>query len=170
MTPGELIMKDSLKNLKLEQNKTFPYFSDGEFSMHELFEHILIQTGPADVSISSFSITEVAVRTFFRLAESGTITQMRCLFDLGVKRHKLDLLFFSINVVSSISLSKNHSKMILISNAQWFVAIISSANFNINDKKEVGIISTDRDIFLQCFSKYNQWFESGLKVNIDEFK
>lgn len=163
-------MKDSLKNLKLEQNKTFPYFSDGEFSMHELFEHVLTQTGPAEIAISSFSIAEVAVRTFFRLAEIGIITNMKCLFDLGVKRHKLGLLFFSMNVVSSISLSKNHSKMILISNDQWCVSIISSANFNINDKKEVWIISADQDIFCKCQDKYTEWFESGLKVSIDEFE
>lgn len=162
-------MKDSLKNLKLERNKTEPYFSEGEFSMHELLEHLLLQTGPADVSVSSFSVTEVAVRTFFRLADQGILRSMKCLFDLSVKRHKLDLLFFSSNVVSEISLAKNHSKMILITNESWNVVVVSSANFNINDKIEVGIISTEQHIYSKCEAKYAGWFKSGLKIDINDF-
>jgi len=168
--PGGLIMKDSLKELKLEKNKTIPYFSDGEFSMHELLEHLLTQTGNARVSISSFSVTEIAVRTFLRLTESGLIKSLHCLFDLNVKRHHLDMLYFTSNVVSSIGLTKNHSKMILISNDHWRIVVVSSANFNVNDKKEVGIISTERNIYNQCLQKFKIWFHSSIKIDRDDFK
>lgn len=158
-----------LKNLKLKKNKNIPFISDAEFSTHELIGHLLTQTGPSAVRISSFSISEIAIRNFFRLQESRQITQLSCLFDFSVKRHKLGLLFFASNVASCIRLTKVHAKLIFIDNEEWNLVVVTSANLNNNDKKEVGIIITSPELYSFYSTNYNQWFEDALNVSPNEF-
>jgi len=137
--------------------------------MHQLIEHLLEQTGPAKVVLSSFSITEVAIRTFQRLMEQGTIQSLACLFDFTVRRHKLGLLFFARNVISQISIAKCHAKVVLIYNGKHYVTVVSSANLNINDKMEAGIISTDTAIFDYFYTKLIEGISGGIEVTSDEF-
>jgi len=154
---------------KITRDVTFPFVSEGEFSMHELLEFLLEKTGPAKVSITSFSITEAAVRSFLYLMETGIILHLECLFDLSVKRHKLGLLNFANNIATSIALAKCHAKLILIENDNWSVSVIGSANFQVNDKIEAGVIST-RPEFLQFFrDRFTCWFLKGLLISKDEF-
>jgi hypothetical protein len=160
-------MKNSLTGLKLSKNSNLPYWSDADFSMHELLECLLEQTGPASVRISSFSITEIAVRAFSNLQERGLITGLKCLFDFSVKQHRLGLLFFASNVLTHISLCKCHAKLILIKNDEWRVAVVGSANFNVNDKKEVGIISSVESIFNMFSKKYDDWFSEAMIIDRD---
>lgn len=154
----------------IQQNKTIPFASAGDFSMHELLEWLLQTTGPAAVHISSFSISEVAIRSFFRLMESNTILQLECLFDLSVKRHKLGLLHFANNIASSIAISKNHAKFILLKNENWQLVVMGTANFQVNDKNEVGIISTDPVLFKFYTQIFSDWFTKGMKITSDEFE
>lgn len=154
---------------EIRQNDTIPFTSEGEFSMHELLEFLLQRTGPAKVRITSFSITEAAVRSFLHLMEIGIILHLECLFDLSVKRHKLGLLNFAANIATSIALAKCHAKLILIENDNWSVSVIGSANFQVNDKIEAGVIST-RPEFLQFYrERFNCWFWKGLLISKDEF-
>jgi hypothetical protein len=163
-------MKNTLEQIKIpKQEKTIPYFSDGEFSMHQLIEHVIEQTGPAKMALSSFSITEVAVRTFQRLIENKQIQSLACLFDFTVRRHKLGLLFFANNIVTKIAIAKCHAKVIVIYNAKYYVTIISSANLNINDKLEAGIISTDREIFDKTFTQLKKSIDKAMQISKDEF-
>ncbi len=163
-------LSEKFRNLpQLTRNNTIPFASAGEFSMHELLEFLLQTTGPATVRISSFSISEVAIRTFFRLMQNGTIVNIECLFDLSVKRHKLGLLYFANNIGSFIAISKNHAKLILIENADWKIVVVGSANFQLNDKNEVGIISADSEIYEFYFKVFKSWFLSGILINSDEF-
>ena len=163
-------MKDSLKELKLTKNSNHPYWSDSDFSMHELLECLLEQTGPAVVRISSFSITEIAIRAFTNLKDRGLITGLKCLFDFTVRQHRLGVLFFAANVITHIALCKCHAKLILIENDEWKVAVVGSANFNVNDKKEVGIISAVHSIYEKFSKKYDEWFAEALIVEKDEFE
>jgi hypothetical protein len=153
----------------VEPEKIFPFFSEGTYSMHELLEFLLQKTGPATVRVMSFSITEVAIRTFLNLMENGNIKKLECIFDLTVKRHRLGLLYFMNNVVSAISLTKNHAKLILIQNKNWKITVVGSANFNVNDKIEAGVISTQPDFFNFYNERFNLWFNQGILVSKDEF-
>lgn len=153
----------------IEKETIFPFASEGTFSMHELLEFLLQKTGPANVRIMSFSITEVAIRFFLNLMENGSIQKLECIFDLTVKRHRLGLLFFMNNVVSALSLTKNHSKLILIQNSKWMISVVGSANFNVNDKIEAGVISTQPEFFRFYDERFTRWFNQGILVDSDEF-
>lgn len=127
------------------------------------------ETGPAKVRISSFSITETAIRSFVRLQESGLITSLTCLFDLSVKRYRVGLLFFASNVISEIGMTNIHAKMAFIENENWKVIVITSANLNINDKKEAGVIISIPYHYQNMLAHYEKWYNESLKVTPDEF-
>ena len=134
-----------------------------------LLEYLLSVTGPADVRITSFSLTEVAVRTFLNLMEKKGIAGLKCIFDLSVRQHKAGLLFFASNITSEIALAKIHAKLILIGNKDWKIAVTSSANLQINDKVEAGIVAADAGIYSFFLSKFDNTFHSSLKITKDGF-
>lgn len=167
-----MIIPKTLKNqisIRLKPDSTIPYVSDADFSTHELIAHLLDQTGPACVRISSFSITETAIRSFLHLQESGMITSLTCLFDLSVKRYRVGLLFFASNVVSEIGMTNIHAKLVFIENENWKVVVITSANLNINDKKEAGVIISNPWHYQSMLAHYETWYAESLKVTPDEF-
>jgi hypothetical protein len=154
---------------KFEGNKIIPVSSDGDWSMHQLLEYLLGLSGPANVWISSFSITEVAIRSFLQLQEKGFIRELHCLFDFTVKHHKIGLLFFLNNVVTDVVVTKCHAKLILIENENCTIAVVGSANFNVNDKKEVAVIHFEKWFFDFYLGIIQQWMEAGIKIQPDEF-
>jgi hypothetical protein len=154
---------------KFTGNKIIPVSSDGDWSMHQLLEYLLRVSGPASVWISSFSITETAIRSFLQLQEKGLIQELHCLFDFTVKRHKIGLLFFLHNVVTDVVVTKCHAKLILIENENYTIAVVGSANFNINDKKEVAIIHFEKWFFDFYLDILKDWMETGMKIQPDEF-
>lgn len=162
------ILKNQI-SIKLKPDSITPYASDGDFSTHELIAHLLDEIGPAKVRISSFSITETAIRSFLRLQESGLITSLTCLFDLSVKRYRVGLLFFASNVVSEIGMTNIHAKLVFIENKNWKAVVITSANLNINDKKEAGVIITVPWHYESMLAHYEKWYSESLKVTPDEF-
>lgn len=167
-------MQSSLQKIqqavqKFRGKSVIPVASDGEWSMHHLLEYLLGISGPAKVWISSFSITEVAIRTFLKLQETGQIAELQCLFDLTVKHHKAGLLFFANNVVTRIAVAKCHAKLILIENDKMQITVVGSANFNINDKKEVAVIHMERWFFDFYKDTLTTWMNSGITISADEF-
>jgi len=149
---------------------TVPYYSNSEFSSHNVLEYLLSLTGPSSVRISSFSLSETSLRSFVRLMEAGLITGLQCLLDLSVKRHRLGLLFFATNIESNVALAKNHAKIILVENDQYAWVVVGSANLNENDKLEAGIASGDPAIFGFFSGAFDSFYSNGLKVTSDEFK
>lgn len=166
-------MKNLLQKLPfladLQTNSIYPFVSEAEFSMHHVLGELLKVTGKAEVKVSSFSISETALRSFYRLTEQGAISGLQCLLDISVKRHKLGLLFFANNTGIEVSLVKNHAKLILIKNTSWSVVIVGSANLQENDKNETGVICTRADIYEYFENYFSTWFKKGLIVTADEF-
>ena len=124
-----------------------PFWSNGKWSMHDLLLYLVKLSGPAKVWLSTFSISEIAIRAFSHALETGLITELHCLFDYTVKTHKLSLLYFAGNIVSDIRLVPNHSKVILIENNDWKITVISSANMSPNPRIEAGVIIVDDNIY-----------------------
>jgi HKD family nuclease len=168
LTIGTLIL-ETLQRIStvlgLDHIATVPYYSEAEFSMHDLLELLIELTGPASVKITSFSITEVAIRAFHRLSDERKITDLKCIFDHTVRMHRLGLLFFALNVTSEIALTKNHAKIILIENDEWKLTVISSANFNVNDKIEAGIVTGCSDIYYYYLRKFEETFQKSIIVD-----
>lgn len=146
---------------KIETNRSYHFISEGRWSMYQLLTYLLNITGPAKVWVTSFSISESALRSFLKTNQAGMIKELHCLFDNACKKNKLDLLYFANNIVSEIRLTANHSKLILIENEQWNVVVNGSANMSPNIRIEAGVICTDREIYEQYKQRVLQAFRDA---------
>jgi hypothetical protein len=149
---------------RLEKDATIAWWSEGRWSMHDLLMWILQQTGKADICISTFSISEAAIRSFFYAKETEQMGRLDCLFDHTISRHKLALLMFADNTADSIRLTNNHSKIMLVGNDQWKVTVVASANMTPNPRKEAGVIFTQEHFYNKYLEHFREAFETGIDV------
>lgn len=135
---------DSL--MPLEECGLQPYFSN-RMQLAEVIEWVLSQTGPADIAISTFSTSEEFLRRLARLKDRGHVRSCSLFCDLRVARKTVALYHFIKSVFEEIHLCENHSKVVLLSNGNHNVAIVTSQNQTRGDRYEAGIITTDQLTF-----------------------
>ena len=119
--------------------------SMGSWSMHHALAYVLRTTGPADVWITSWSITEEPIALLVEHMERGVITQLRALFServeaMNPRGHALAR--FNLQV----GLAKIHAKTAVVINDAWGVSIKGSANFTRNPRIENYVICTHRKV------------------------
>lgn len=154
-----------IPNIHIVPDKVIPFFSDGKWSLFHLLSHCLAYyTGPAKVRISSFSISENALRSFLNDKESGLIKSMSLLFDVSIPHRKIDLMLFAREVFSEIRLCPNHSKIILIDGDRK-ACIISSQNLTPNPRLEAGVIFTTDEHYNFYSNLFDNYFNSAFSFN-----
>ena len=152
----------------ISPGQAYPFSSEGKWSNHELFLYLLSLAGKSEVWLSTFSISEVSIRSFASAIDDGLISKFHCIFDHTIKKNKLDLLFFANNIVTDATLLPNHAKLLLIRNENWQISVIGSANMTPNPRKEVGVIFTIPSIFNDYLKFFENSKSEGLKVDFDE--
>lgn len=135
-------LQDIIGVLTHNEHVHVPSFA--RWSMHDVLIHILQQTGPANVWITSWTITEEPVRAILEEMAQGRILSLKALFSERVEAmnpaaHQLAR--FSLQV----KLTKIHAKCIVVLNEQWGVTVSGSANFTRNPRIEKYVICTHRD-------------------------
>lgn len=133
-----------------------PFMHKGDWAIHQVLPSLLSVIGPAEVRITTFSISEDSLRPLFFLAEEKKITRLSMLLDLTVKRHKLGLLLFAAHITPDIRIDSCHAKLLLVENRQYQFGIVGSANLNQNHRWEDGFYFTagsHYDYFRQQFDK-----------------
>ena len=120
----------------------------GQFSLLDLIEATLEITGPADVTISTWSAGFYDVEAAVRFRDNGLLTSCRFLMDSSAKRGQatpgdVAELFGQ----DSIRTSRSHAKFVLIRNDDWAVVITSSMNLNLNPRLEQFEMTDDRERF-----------------------
>lgn len=137
---------NNLDLMPLEKCGIQPYFSN-RIQLVEVIEWVLLQTGPADITISTFSTGEEFLRRLYRLKKKGHVRSCTMFCDLRAARKTVALAQFLKSVFDSVHLCENHSKIVLISNEKNNVAIITSQNQTRGDRFEAGIITRDNNTF-----------------------
>lgn len=118
----------------------------GQFSLLDLIEAALEVTGPADVTISTWSAGFYDVEAAVRFRDNGLLRSCRFLMDSSAKRGQAtpgdvaDL--FGPDAVRT---SRSHAKFVLIRNEDWAVVITSSMNLNLNPRLEQFEMTDDVD-------------------------
>lgn len=108
---------------------------------------ILAQTGPADVRMTSFSISEEFLRRIFFIEREGLVRSLDIVLDFKATNKTLKLWPFIAQTVQSCHLADNHSKLLLVSNESWKVAVVMSQNLTRGNRYESGFITTDSGAF-----------------------
>lgn len=138
------------------------FYTRGAFDLVQLVLYILKQTGPADVVISSYSISENTLKTLRRMVDAGEIASIRFLIDNRVRSispKPFDVMVNSFpGCYRCLAL---HAKVALISNSEWKITVIGSQNATHNPKLERGIIHTDPNIFVFDEEILNDEFNKG---------
>lgn len=151
------VMFDQLFPGALTPGTIEPLIHKGEWAIHEVLPILLERIGPARVKIATFSISEDSIRPLFFQVDAGMIIELSMLLDSTVKRHKLDMLLFALNVTPNIKIDSNHAKIFLVENNENKFGIVGSANLNQPRRVEAGFYFTAGkhfDFFDQQFDKY----------------
>jgi hypothetical protein len=110
----------------------------GQFSLTDMIEAILDKTGPADLSISTWTAANGDVSRMLELLSSGAIRSCRWLVDMTFMR-RCPQLTAEIRAkfgANAIRVTKTHAKFCTIVNDEWQIALRSSMNLNQNPRLE----------------------------------
>lgn len=119
-----------------------PYFSD-RIQLAEVIDRVLSFIGPAHLTVSTFSTSEEFLRRIYRIQQSGRILSVRLFCDFRATSKTLSLYDFIRSMCTSVHLTSNHSKVVLLSNDTAHVAVVTSQNQTRGDRFEAGIITSD---------------------------
>jgi hypothetical protein len=144
----------------IKQGDIVNFVTSGRWSMHDLLFHLLSFTGPANVDISTWSISELVVRQVLDFQRNGQILSCRFLLDKKVKvRNPAPLQLITQNFPHQ--LIEIHAKVLLIQNYDWKITVIGSANMNQNRRVEAGVIFTQKEIYDFNSDWYGKYFAAN---------
>lgn len=110
----------------------------GQFSLIDLIQAVLEVTGPADVTISTWSAGFYDIEAAERFRQDGKLRSVRFVMDSASQRRNqatngdIAKLFGE----DSIRTTRSHAKFALLVNEEWAVTITSSMNLNLNPRLE----------------------------------
>lgn len=110
----------------------------GQFSLTDLLVAVLAKTGPAALSISTWTAASTSVQSMLELLQTGQITRCRWLVDTTFVR-RVPALVAEIRRAfgdDAIRVTRTHAKFCTVTNDKWKVAIRSSMNLNQNPRLE----------------------------------
>lgn len=136
----------------LKKNEDVFILTFGQFSMIDALSVVLEQTGPAAVSVASWTANPSHLDELHSLVESGAVTEFRFIVDKSLETRHYEYyrnlrLKFGFDRVRTIN---NHSKFMLIRNDKWDIVVRTSMNLNENQRLE-NIEISDNEAFAVFF-------------------
>lgn len=131
---------------ELPENGSVYFMTKGAWSNIRLIEYLLQHSGPAEVFLSTWSISEEAIRRLVSWQESGMITALSIVLDEGVRNRKPEICQQAIAAFPELKFAKCHAKVAVIMGAQRVFTLMGSANFTRNPRRETGMIITDIEV------------------------
>lgn len=110
----------------------------GQFSLIDLLEHILDQTGPADVAISTWTAGIYDQERAAAFYANGRIRDIKWLVDPSMFARRPELAGSMVEAfgVGAFRAVNTHAKFMTISNERWSLVVRSSMNLNPNKRLE----------------------------------
>lgn len=113
-------------------------FTKGQFSLLDLIAAVFEITGPAHLSLSTWTAAPHEIQSLGAMLQRGDVTGTRFLIDFSMARRdpaassQLRETFGWDNV----RVAQNHAKFAVFQNAAWKVVLRSSMNLNMNPRFE----------------------------------
>lgn len=152
MMSSEMDVKDIVG--KIEKGMRRFGFTAGQFSMSDLIEYILNQTGPADLYISTWAASSAGLKKTFEFLNNGMLRNLKFMIDAGAKQYR-DNQFGDLldKFGDCIRTTRIHAKFFVIRNENWDIVVRTSANLNRNLRLENFEIDENKD-FADFFQKF----------------
>lgn len=117
----------------------------GQFSLIDLILAVLRQTGPAHMTVSTWTAAGAEIKTASDLLENRDVLSMRFIVDRSFKTRQPEFAdqLISRFGVDSVRTTRIHAKFVVIRNGDWNIAIRTSMNLNTNPRVENFEISDD---------------------------
>jgi len=131
---------------QLQKGKTTHYYSYGNFNLVRLLIHLLKQTGPANVFMTSYSFSQTSIEQLLNYRRKGLITSFRVIVDNRVKTMS-PIPFQMLSTTFDYRCTSIHAKVALLWNDNWNISVVTSQNATDNPKLERGTIFTDIETF-----------------------
>ena len=144
-------MNDPSQNLRTLLGDLIPetakhFWCYGNFNMMRLIFWILEQTGPANIIMSTYSISAKTIQGLLNRCDDGRIQEFKIIIDSRVR--SLSPKPFEMMVNSfDYRCASIHAKVACIYNDKWKISIVSSQNATDNPKIERGTIYTIPEVF-----------------------
>lgn len=137
-------------------------FSKGQFSLVDALAHLLEQTGPADVDISTWTIGMKSLDKLHHLLSDGSIIKIRVLLDRSYGSRKPECRIRLCDALGdeNIRVTMNHSKFIIMRNGAFLLSILTSMNLNTNKRLEYVAISGDAGLVGFLTGVFDEWFQT----------
>jgi hypothetical protein len=120
----------------------------GQFSLLDLVTALLDVTGPADVTVSTWTAATADLSRAETFLRDGRIRSLRFLVDRsfltrqpGYARQLVDA--FGVDAVRT---TRTHAKFATITNSGWSVSVRTSMNLNENPRLEYAEVTDDPDL------------------------
>lgn len=134
----------------------FGAYLNKDCQLYDIIVWVLNQTGKAEITILTFSISEEFIRKIWMLKKSGLISKISIILDFKAIGKIEALMRFAENVIDEIYLSKTHAKIVLIDSGLYHVSITGSQNCTRGNREESGIITTDDQLFEKLIIEINR--------------
>lgn len=120
----------------------------GQFSLSDMLRAVLAKTGPAALSISTWTAASTSVQSMLDLLQTGQISRCRWLVDTTFVRRVPQLVAEIRRSFGddAIRVTRTHAKFATVTNKEWQVAIRSSMNLNQNPRLESYEIGHDPEL------------------------
>jgi hypothetical protein len=120
----------------------------GQFSLIDLLEHLLGQTGPADLIVSTWTAAGADIDYARRFLDDDRVRSCRWLVDFSFPARQPGYCAALRDRFGdgNIRATKNHAKFLLVRNERWNLAVRTSMNLNENRRLESVEISDDPDL------------------------
>lgn len=131
---------------QLEDGDLLHFMTPGKWSMHELLEYLLLRTGPAEVYLTTWTMTEQPASAIARLHRQGQIEQLNCVLDHRIKERSPKAFQVLSPAITRHRLTHIHAKTTVIRNADWGIAVVGSSNYSRNPRIETGTITVSKTV------------------------
>lgn len=152
---------------KLERFEDRPvqaYFSNS-VQLADVIASILEHIGASEIVISTFSTSEEFLRRIWRLRKEGLITSASLFCDLKAARKTVHLYTFITSIFDAVHLAENHSKVVLLGNNRYRVAVVTSQNQTRGNRFECGIISSSPELYNQLAQGFALMRDKSLPID-----
>jgi hypothetical protein len=112
--------------------------TNGQFSMVDMLRHVLDQIGPADLSISTWTMGMYDQQEALAFYRDGRIRSARWIVDRSFFGRKPEIAgpLVAAFGVDSFRSCRTHAKFAVLTNDDWSVVMRSSMNLNRNERVE----------------------------------
>lgn len=122
--------------------------SKGQFSLVELITYLLTVTGPAHLTVSTWTAAGADLAHTSDLLANGSVTSCRWLVDFSFPSRQPAYCAMLRDKFgdNSIACTANHAKFVMVRNDTWNIVVRTSMNLNLNKRLESYEISDDADL------------------------